>query len=288
MQRGKVKQVTDRSGNFSPRHPARPGSREWRAGEERIDEGSHEILPPLLRKQQGQDDSYDHTLKVSEPFHKSKYATQHYAFQNQELLENTIAENLFTQNPDSLAAKLSGARHIGTFLKKFLFFENGSALLIVDQHAAQERIVFERLKRQLDNGTIEAQQLLTPILLKLTPQELLNWEETKEQFEKIGLSTTLWDKETIALHTTPQLLKDPEAAARGLLSGEDIEHCDNDTLARRACRCSIMAGDPMDVSQVEYQRRELLQCHDPFTCPHGRPTIIEMTEGFLNKQFLRT
>ena len=125
-------------------------------------------------------------------------------------------------------------------------------------------------------------------LLDLTPQELLNWEETQEKFEKIGLSTTLWDKQTIAVHTTPHLLKDPEAAARGLLAGENINHCDNATLARRACRCSIMAGDSMEVSQVEYQRQELLSCADPFTCPHGRPTIIEMTENFLNKQFLRT
>jgi len=49
-----------------------------------------------------------------------------------------------------------------------------------------------------------------------------------------------------------------------------------------------MAGDSMDVPQVEFQRQELLACQDPFTCPHGRPTVIEMSEQFLNKQFLRT
>ncbi len=226
--------------------------------------------------------------QVPEPFNKSKYATQHYAFQNQELLETPVSENLFIQNPDSLASKLSQARYVGTFLKKYLFFETGTSLFIVDQHAAQERIMFERLKAQLENGTIEVQQLLTPILLKLTPQELLNWEEAQEKFETLGLSTTLWNKETIALHTTPHLLKNPEAAARSLLAGENVSRYDNDTLARRACRCSVMAGDSMDVPQVEFQRQELLACRDPFTCPHGRPTVIEMTEIFFNKQFLRT
>ena len=225
---------------------------------------------------------------VAEPFTKTKYATQHYAFQNQEILETPVCENLFIQNPDSLSSKLSQARYVGTFMKKFLFFESGPSLLIVDQHAAQERIMFERFKAQLEKGAIEVQQLLTPILLKLTPQELLSWEDTKEKLETIGLSTTLWNKETIALHSTPHLLKNPEAAARNLLAGENVRHCDNDTLARRACRCSVMAGDSMDIPQVEFQRQELLLCQDPFTCPHGRPTVIEMTENFFNKQFLRT
>ena len=230
----------------------------------------------------------DLSNKIPEAFKTSKYASQHFAFQNQPLVENSVLENLFSQNPDSLGFKLSVARYIGTFMRKYLFFENGSSLLIVDQHAAQERIMFEHFKNQMDQGTVEVQQLLTPILLKLTPQELLSWENSKEKFESIGLTITLWDKETIALHSYPNLLKDQEGAVRGLLVGENISRCDHATIARRACRCSVMAGDSMDPSQVEYQRQQLLKCQDPFTCPHGRPTLIEMSENFLNKQFFRT
>ncbi len=226
--------------------------------------------------------------KTPAPFTTGQYAAQHYAFQNPEPLESSVVENLFTPNSASLTFKLSAARYIGTFMKKYLFFETGTSLFVVDQHAAQERIMVERLKSQMDNGTLEVQHLLTPLLLKLTPQELLSWEESKEQLETLGLSTTLWDKATIALHTSPNLLKDPEHALRSLLAGENISRGDHETLARRACRCSIMAGDSLDPSQVEYQRQQLLQCQDPFTCPHGRPTIIEITENFLNKQFLRT
>ena len=74
---------------------------------------------------------------------------------------------------------------------------------------------------------------------------------------------------------------------RQILAGELLERTDFDTLARRACRASVMAGDHLTKPEAELQREQLLQCMDPFTCPHGRPTTIELTEGFLGKQLLR-
>jgi DNA mismatch repair protein MutL len=197
-------------------------------------------------------------------------------------------KGLFQQRRDNLQDKLSQARYIGGFIKKYLIFEADHSLLIVDQHAAQERIVFEKLCQQLASGHIEIQPFLSPLLIKLSPQELLNWEEAKEKLEGIGIASTLWDKETLAIHAYPQLLKDAEKAVRDLLSGDHIIHCDHATIARQACRASVMAGDSLNKEQAEFQRHQLLQCTDPFTCPHGRPTIIEITEGFLDKQFFRT
>jgi len=92
----------------------------------------------------------------------------------------------------------------------------------------------------------------------------------------------------LALQSTPVLLKDPQIAVHSLLSGESIQHCDHESIARRACRSSVMSGDSLTKEQAIYQREQLLKCRDPFTCPHGRPTVIEMTENFLDKQFLRT
>ncbi|MEI7999248.1 MAG: DNA mismatch repair protein MutL, partial [Candidatus Omnitrophota bacterium] len=63
---------------------------------------------------------------------------------------------------------------------------------------------------------------------------------------------------------------------------------DRTTIARRACKASVVTGDKLDVSQVDYQRQQLLACHDPFTCPHGRPTVVELQSSFLDRQFLRT
>ena len=114
------------------------------------------------------------------------------------------------------------------------------------------------------------------------------WEEASEKFEEIGLSGSQWDKETLAIHTHPLFIKDIEKAVRHLLAGDNISTYDHDAMARRACRSSVMAGDKLSPKQARHIRTELINCLDPFTCPHGRPTVIELSESFLDKQFLRT
>ena len=188
---------------------------------------------------------------------------------------------------NDLRSKLSQARYLGNLFKTFLLFEASGSLLVIDQHAAQERISFEKLKKQIESSNVETQKLLAPILIKATTQELLAWEEVKDTLEKTGFETTLFDKETIAIHSHPQLVTQPENSLRNLLAGEKIAKMDQEKLARLACRSSVMAGFAMNKEQAEYQRGALLKAADPFTCPHGRPTVVEIPENSLRKQFLR-
>ncbi len=188
---------------------------------------------------------------------------------------------------DHLHTKLASARFIGSFINKYLLFENDRSLLLIDQHAAAERIAYESLLRQIRKGTVETQMLLSPVTIKLTVQERLIREDAHEELEKIGFSTSMLDAETVAVHSYPQLIKDIERSFRQLLSGETIATSDPDSIARRACRSSVMSGDKMNPEQVRHQREQLLKCLDPFTCPHGRPTVLEITQDFLDKQFLR-
>jgi len=189
---------------------------------------------------------------------------------------------------NTLRSKFTRARFIGAFLQKFLIFEVDESLLIVDQHAAQERIMFEKFKNQLENAKVESQPMLTPLLLKLTPQERIAWEELQDKLTEAGIETTQFDDDTIAVQTQPLLLKNIENVVRTLLAGGDAPRMDHDSLARRACKASVVAGDRLDIAQAAFQRKQLLECHDPFTCPHGRPTLIEVTQDFLDRQFLRT
>ena len=189
---------------------------------------------------------------------------------------------------NTLRSKFSRAKFVGSFLQKFLIFEADESLLIVDQHAAQERIMFEKFKDQIENAKVESQPLLTPLLLKLTPQEKIAWEELQEKLTAAGIETTQFDDDTIAVQTQPLLLKNIANVVRDLLTGGEAQRMDHNTLARRACKASIVAGDKLDVSQADYQRKELLDCKDPFICPHGRPTLIEVTQDFLDRQFLRS
>jgi DNA mismatch repair protein MutL len=201
------------------------------------------------------------------------------------LLFNT--EDIFAQKKSDLKEKLRQARYLGNLLKVYLLFETGDSLLIIDQHAAQERITFEKLRDQIEKSEVEVQQLLSPVLIKLSPQELLLWEENKEILEKLGFQSTLFDKQTLALHSHPQLISQPENSVRNLLSGENISRANPEMLARMACRSSVMAGFMMNKEQAEFQRESLIKCRDPFTCPHGRPTVVEIPKETLQKQFLR-
>jgi len=235
--------------------------------------------------------SHDHGeefTRKAESFQLPKYADEPYAFQLTPIAPLLSPEGSRAPRQENLQNKLSLGRYIGSFLKKYLLFETGHSLFLVDQHAAQERIMYEYFRKQMEAGRVEIQTLLMPIVMRLSAVEMLSWEEAEEKLKTIGLETTQWDKESIALHTHPQLIKNPELAVRELLSGGNVASCDHDTIARRACRASIMAGDSLTAQQAEYQRDELLRCADPFTCPHGRPTVVEMSEGFLDKQFLRT
>jgi DNA mismatch repair protein MutL len=209
--------------------------------------------------------------------------------------DDTMREFQLFGEENNLRSKYTRSRFVGSFLQKFLIFEVDESLLIVDQHAAQERIMFEKFKDQIENAKVESQPLLTPILLKLTPQEKVAWEELQEELTTAGIETTQFDDDTIALQTQPLLLKNISAVVRDLLAGPanggaigQAQRMDHATLARRACKASVVAGDRLDASQADYQRKQLLECKDPFTCPHGRPTLIEVTQGFLDRQFLRT
>jgi DNA mismatch repair protein MutL len=188
---------------------------------------------------------------------------------------------------NTLRSKFARARFAGSFLQKFLLFEADGSLLIVDQHAAQERIMFEKFKDQIENSKVESQPLLNPLLLKLTPQEKIAWEELQEKLTAAGIETNQFDDDTIAVQTQPLLLKNIENVVRTLLAGGQAQRMDHDDLARRACKASIVAGDRLDITQADHQRKQLLECKDPFICPHGRPTLIEVTQDFLDRQFLR-
>ncbi|MBF0483790.1 MAG: DNA mismatch repair endonuclease MutL [Candidatus Omnitrophica bacterium] len=192
----------------------------------------------------------------------------------------------FSNPKNSLSEKLSKAKFIGTFRNKYILFE-AEDLLIIDQHAAAERITFEHIITQMQKHALEVQHLLAPYILKLTVQEFLLWEEIKDRLIEAGFETTPLGEDTIGLHTHPALIKNPENALRQILSSGTSDAFDFETIARRACRGSVMTGDKLHEAEIKSLHLRLLECLDPFTCPHGRPTIIEITEPFIAKQFLR-
>ncbi|OGX46689.1 MAG: hypothetical protein A2243_04305 [Omnitrophica WOR_2 bacterium RIFOXYA2_FULL_38_17] len=201
---------------------------------------------------------------------------------------SNVSKELFEQKINTLHNRLQNANYMGTFINKFLLFETNDSILMIDQHAAAERITFEALITQMQKGTVAVQHLLTPFMISLTPQEVNAWEGSSEKLEMMGFSSTKIDNETIAIHTYPALLRNPERCAQDILAGGELDKFDHEEMARRACRASVMTGAKLAGQEIDFLRNSLLNCLDPFTCPHGRPTVIELSEEFLSKQFLRT
>ena len=232
-------------------------------------------------------ESFDPGIKSSTPLDTAHVIKHDDIIEHQKNLFDDAPSTLKNDDPENLKSKLYFGSFLSTFLNKYILYSSGTSIIIMDQHAAQERIVFEDLVRQVQENKVEVQHLISPIVARLTTQEMLAWESLHEKLDELGISTTQWDKESIAIHSHPQLIHKPHIALRNILAGKDTSSVDIETLARWACRKSCMAGDTVKKEFAEFLRERLLECSDPFTCPHGRPTVIEIDEKFLNKQFLR-
>ncbi len=198
------------------------------------------------------------------------------------------SERAAVERDESLKERLSRARFLGTFIQKYHLFEAGEGLFIIDQHAAQERILFELFTRQMNGGALEVQRLLVPLVFKLSPREILTWENLRLPLEGLGFESALIGEGAVAIQAYPHLIKNPQEAFLALLTDEGKGLASRDMLARRACRASVMSGERMHADEAREQLRRLMDCADPFTCPHGRPVFIELKSSFIDKQFLRT
>lgn len=230
-------------------------------------------------------------------YRESYYESSDHVKETEELpsvSEDRTCQELFSKEyigkevrKDDLRTKLKNAFYAGCYKNKYLFFDAGDVLLVLDQHAAHERIKFEMLKKQWEIGKIEIQRVLTPLIVKLNSEEMVYWEEGKELLEDIGFLTTRWDTHSIAIHGFPRVIKNPEVSIRNILAEKNFMQYDKETLAKKACKDAVSAGERITEEEALQIKNDLLKCEVLFVCPHGRPTVIEFSEQFFDRQFLR-
>lgn len=238
---------------------------------------SHRIRPTIISYQKKIEFSPTHTSENSELY------KEHLA--QQSVIEN-ISEKETSQRNDFKQSFLQ-SRYIATILSTYLLFEYNDRLFLVDQHAAHERIVFEKLLFQIKQGKIKTHQLLIPVSVPLTTPEIIGWSSGgKIKLEEIGFQTTQWDNNTIAVHSCPEGIQNPELAIKNILA-QEISIFDTETLIMKACRGSTMSGQQLSAQEAEALKVQLISCNNPLTCPHGRPTIVEIEKNFIDKQFRR-
>lgn len=185
-------------------------------------------------------------------------------------------------------------RPVGQIASAYLAAEGPDGLYLIDQHAAHERILFERFMKQKD-PTVPAQRLLEPSAVDLPPSQARVIAEQLPILEKLGFEVEIFGPHTFLIRAIPSLLADikPEDALRVLV--EDFEEDESPfqaeiearIIARICKRAAIKAG--MTISPEEQRRlvQDLEACQSPRTCPHGRPTMIHLSVDLLERQFGR-
>lgn len=185
--------------------------------------------------------------------------------------------------------------YIGVLFKTYLLFENKRdlSLLLLDQHAVHERILFEKFYTQLKNDSIHQQILLEPLIIQLSPNEMMKLHRHLDEFKFLGFSIESFGDKSLILREVPThvLISSYENFIRDSLyeldDGKDIVEQNIYKVMRMACRKAIKAGDQIDMMQANALVTDLLGCNNPYTCPHGRPTILSMSKRMIEKMFLR-
>ncbi|MCL2501135.1 MAG: DNA mismatch repair endonuclease MutL [Defluviitaleaceae bacterium] len=183
----------------------------------------------------------------------------------------------------------------GLLFNTYWLISQGESLYLADQHAAHERVLYEELLRRASALQIHAQPLIAPVPLRLTPREAQTLRDNSEHFARLGFEIS-WDGEP-ALAAVPFLFKGPitggffmellDKLSETSPSGESIYANKTELIAMSACKAAVKGGDNLSEEEAHDLLRQLFNMDNPFTCPHGRPTIIEITRRELERRFKR-
>lgn len=178
----------------------------------------------------------------------------------------------------------------------YILAENAQGLVIVDMHAAHERIVYERLKMQLDGAAIASQPLLIPATFAATPQEVATTEAHADTLQTLGLEITPFSPRTLAVRAVPSSLAQGDAVelARSVLAelgahdaSTVIQRAQNELLSTMACHGAVRANRQLTVDEMNALLRQMEHTERSDQCNHGRPTWRQVTIRELDSLFLR-
>lgn len=207
-------------------------------------------------------------------------------------LESEKQANVFEHSPKSETERFN----IWQFQKKYIMCQTETGVLIIDQHAAHERILYERALLWLESQSSFSQQLLIPINIKLTKIDLKIAEGLQKELSNLGFNFKILPEDTIELYGLPSDVKvgDENKIFQQLIDQYkeyelklDLDKRDN--LAKSfACRSAIKANDSLTQKEMLALVDNLFSSKMPYVCPHGRPTMIRITTDELDKRFSRS
>ncbi|NLK35502.1 MAG: DNA mismatch repair endonuclease MutL [Gracilibacteraceae bacterium] len=183
---------------------------------------------------------------------------------------------------------------IGQLFGTYILGQKDDVFYLIDQHAAHERIMFEYIKEKYNEKSISVQELMMPIIIELSPAEKVLYVENSLIFQNLGFEIEWFGEGTLAIRAVPILMGEPCTGEffNNILdsikeSGSSTSSPLESIIISMACKNSIKAGDTITPEEISVLLERLMNTSQPYTCPHGRPTIITMSKYELEKKFKR-
>jgi DNA mismatch repair protein MutL len=221
------------------------------------------------------------------------------AITNDLLTRSSVAEKVATFNSGNAEAKetisFSGMRYVGQFANTYLIFERDDGLILLDQHAAHERIILERFKKTMGRNVI-SQALLMPEIVNLTPGQITLFSDYIDFLQELGLEIEIFGRDAIVVKALPAILS--QIQAREIISDiadqlgdqnqmPSLQEKKEKILASLACRAAIKANSILSSDEVAALCRDLEETPFNLTCPHGRPITINFSLNEIERMFKR-
>jgi len=164
---------------------------------------------------------------------------------------------------------------------------------MMDQHAAHERIMYEELRRIINGSEPMVQMLLSPITMELSPSEFQTLKNNFDYFARLGMEMEEFGTASVIIRTLPTILLDEnihsfiQEGLDNIISGGETSLYNDETIFQMACKAAVKANKRLDLREMEELIRRMSTLDNPFTCPHGRPIVIEITKYEIEKRFKR-
>ena len=182
---------------------------------------------------------------------------------------------------------------VGVVFDTYIVLQKGESMYLMDQHAAHERVMFERYMNAFHKREVHMQMLLDPIVLELSSVDMLQVEKNIDVFRNFGFEVEIFGMNNILIRGVPNLFGTPQSEKFILELIDNIDKISNnydlkdDRFAIMACKSAIKANDRIQNIEIESLFRQLEKCENPYTCPHGRPTMVEISKVEIEKMFKR-
>ncbi|MBQ7241991.1 MAG: DNA mismatch repair endonuclease MutL [Firmicutes bacterium] len=207
----------------------------------------------------------------------------------------SLDDTFYEKNEPGNKAFFKNYRIVGQIFSTYWIIEQERSMYIIDQHAAHERILFEQFMNKYKDGSVISQRLLEPMKLNLTEKEKYVLEENEKMLSDFGFDIEEDSTGGYALSSVPMIFQNPagEDFFMDILSALEKNNVKSvyDTkelaIATEACKAAVKGNNKLSYEEADEIIKGLLKLENPFTCPHGRPTIIQMPKYELEKKFKR-